>query len=111
MRILKLHYCYSSLKVSFKFPKVLTILSFLSLVFPSFQAINDKRANNSCWFDSNKKKNWFYILFGYVYSWFMLFYEYPIVGTTLFKADMTSFKLFPELVNTNITWFLSPPGS
>ena len=28
---------------------------------------------------------------------------------TLFKADMTSFKLFPELVNTNITWFLSPP--
>ena len=39
----------------------------------------------------------------------MLFYEYPIVGTTLFKADMTSFKLFPELVNTNITWFLSPP--
>lgn len=46
--------------------------------------------------------------FGYIYGLYF-FYEYPIVGTTLFKADMTSFRLFPELVNTNIAWFLSPP--
>jgi hypothetical protein len=36
-------------------------------------------------------------------SLFVSFYEYGIVGTTLRKADVTSFRSLPELVNTSIT--------
>ena len=53
------------------------------------------------WFGLIRKKLVLYSLLATFL--FYIFYEYPKVGTTLFKADITSFKLFPELVKTNIT--------